>query len=135
MLEKWIQWQPIPNLMKKYYIDSISDTFDGFIILLSDENNKSNVRVMFENSIDAYRSTDESFRLKTIHDLGQYYGSSFYTQWTFFKVINSEYLHWLSEQSYKITDTLSFIHFSFIAADSILDVVTNYEPRVELIKI
>ncbi len=134
MQEKWIRWEPISNLSAKYYIDSISDNIKEFKIVLSEyRDKKKKVQVIFKNSVDAYRSTDESFRLGTIYNLGDQYGKKFYAEWTFFKVINSTYILWISEQSFGITDSLSFIHFSFIAEDSILDVVTTYEPRVELI--
>jgi hypothetical protein len=132
--EQWAQWRPIDNLSAKYYVDSISDTLEGFTIQLSTENKHDGaVLVVFEISVDAYRSTDESYRLSTISDLSKRYGDSFYGTWTFFKVSNSEYLQWLSTQSFEITDTLDFIHFAFVTGDSILDVICIYEPKVKFV--
>lgn len=75
LTEKWVKWEPIEGLAEKYCIKSISDDVNGFTILLFDFKNKNNkLKVFFENSIDAHRSTDESFRLKIIHELGQKYG-------------------------------------------------------------
>lgn len=135
MMEKWIKWEPIKGLSPKYYIESISDNINGFeIILFEGHDNKEKVHVIFENSVDAYNCSEEGFRLKTIWNLGDKYGKDFYGDWTFFKVINSKYLQWLSKESVEMYDSLSLIHFSFLAADSVLDVVTTYEPRVEIIK-
>jgi hypothetical protein len=135
MKEIWEKWEPIENLAAKYYIDAVLDTIEDFKIILSQEDKRNNkIHIIFENSVDAYRSTDESFRLHLIETLDKRYGSDFYGDWTFFKVKNSLYIQWLSEQSYGISEDLNFIHFSFVAADSILDVVTNYEPKVLFIK-
>lgn len=134
MTEQWTKWEPIRGLANKYYIDSISNDENGFIIQLSDANNEEKkIRVIFEDSVYASRDTDESFRRNTVGILHEQYGIDFYGDWTFFKVTNSSYLKWLSVESYGITDSLHFTHFSFVAADSILDVVTNYEPKVILI--
>jgi hypothetical protein len=136
MKEQWTRWEPVQGLAAKYYIDAIYDTIDeGLKIVLSDINDrKKKVRVIFEKGIDAYRSTDESYRLGTIDDLDIEYGTEFYAYWTFFKVTNSSYVKWLSEESYGCWDSLPWIHFSFVALDSIIDVVTVYEPRVEFIE-
>lgn len=134
MTENWIKWEPIHGLGKKYNIDSISDTAKEFSIVLSEYyNEKKKVHVVFEKSVASYRNTDESFRLTTMHSLGQKYSKEFYGEWTFFKVANSSYIQWLLDESYVNRYTQSFIHFSFIAGDSILDIVTTYEPTIELI--
>lgn len=135
MQEQWVKWEPIKGLFQKYYIESILDSINGFeIVLFEGHDKKEKVHVVFENSIDAYKCSEEGFRLKTIWELGDKYGKDFYGDWTFFKVINSRYLQWLSEESVGMYDSLSFIHFSFLVADSVLDVVTTYEPKVKIIK-
>lgn len=134
MTEQWIKWVPLPDLAKKYYIDALSDTEEGFTILLSESDNKQKrIKIIFKNSVSAYRITDETFRHRLICNLSDQYGSEFYGEWTFFKVLNSHYLQWLSEQSAGIADSLRFTHFSIIAADSILDIATTYEPKITLI--
>ncbi len=135
MQEQWVQWKPVNNLSTKYNIDAISDSLDNFKVELTDYNNgKNKVIVTFENSVDAYRTTDETFRLNCINTLDKQYGPDFYGKWTFFKVTNSKYIQWLSEESCTISDSLPLVHFSFIAANCILDVVTTYEPKVELVE-
>ena len=134
MTEKWTRWEPIQGLSEKYYIDSVMDTVDGFTIFLSDaKDEEKKVKVFFKDSVDVYRSANESFRYQLIVELKEKYGSDFYGDWTFFKVENSSYVQWLLEQSAGIADGIMFTHFSFIASDSVLDILDPVEPKVELI--
>lgn len=133
-MEKWIKWEPITNLSDTYYIDSIIDNCDGFKIILSESKNEHNkLTVTFESSVDFYSKTDETFVGSIINELNQSYGTKFYSEWTFFKRIDSDYIKQLSKQSSGIADSRGLIHFSFIAADSLLDVIASYEPKVERI--
>ncbi len=132
--EQWIKWEPINGLSCKYQIDSVSDTIDGFFIVLSSTTNEKKIKITFEGYLLSYRKTDESFRQSTVTFLEEHYKTKFYAEWTFFKVINSTYLQWLSEESYGFSDSVPPIHFSFIDDDSILDVVATYEPKVEFIE-
>ncbi|KKC50156.1 hypothetical protein VE23_24420 [Paenibacillus sp. D9] len=130
MEKNWQRWEVEvgSDLSSKYYVESISDSINGFRILLSDANDESKrVEVLFEDSVRAYRSTDESF--STINNLDGRYGTEFFSDNTFFKVTNSEYIHWLSLQSYGIAESETFFHFSFLAVDSIVDVIAAYEPK------
>ncbi|MCR6106975.1 hypothetical protein HXA34_11810 [Salipaludibacillus agaradhaerens] len=134
MNEQWERWEPIKRLSNKYYIESISDSIKCFKITLCESNDeRKKVEVIFDDSVHAYRSTDESFNLKTINTLDEHYGTRFYSNWTFFKVNNSEYTNWLYEQSYGIAASQPLIHFCLIASDSIVDVIAAYEPKIERI--
>ncbi|MBP6892597.1 hypothetical protein KBB68_03385 [Candidatus Babeliales bacterium] len=55
-----------------------------------------------------------------------------YANWSFFKIVNSEYLAWLSEKSCTWSDQLKFIHFCIVGGDEVIDIVTNYEPKVTI---
>ena len=131
MCEKWAKWLPIEGLSMKYYVDEISDCMEGFVIKLSDSMDESKkIKVIFGDSVWAYRSTDESLRQETINLLDKKYGAEFYAEYTFFKVTDSEYIKWIEAQSYKIFDSKTLIHFSIIAVDSIVDVIATYEPEI-----
>ncbi|MEV2911262.1 hypothetical protein ABNF65_22305 [Paenibacillus larvae] len=135
MEEKWGRWEPKVGLSSKYYVESLSDSIKGFRILLSDVNDeKKKIEVTFKESVHAYRSTDESFRQSSINIIDEKYGTEFYAEWTFFKVNNSKYIQWLSEQSYGIAESETLIHFSFVARDSIVDVIAAYEPEIKIIR-
>ena len=134
MSEKWAKWEPVSGLAEKYDIDSIIDDIESFRMLLATgDESKKKVRVIFEESVDAYRRSDEALRVDLIGDLRQQYGGNFYGKWTFFKVENSTYLRWISEQSCTIADSLPYMHFAFIAGNFVVDVIAFYEPKVEFL--
>lgn len=136
MSEQWVRWEPIQNLAQRYSIESISDTLDGFKIVLFEENAEQNkLQIFFDNSVDAYRSTYESFRQKIINDLHEKYGQSFYVNWSFFKINNSSYVQWLSEESYGITDMIGVMHFSIVTKEEIVDIIACYQPDVKLLEL
>lgn len=134
MNEQWSRWEPISNLAKSYYIESIHDDRQGFKIILCNEKSKNKaVEIMFEDSVYAYASTDDTSVGTIINQLYLEYGSAFYQGWTLFKVSNSTYIQRLSEQSYGVISARPLIHFSFVTIDSILDVISDYEPKVTFI--
>ena len=129
--EIWETWEIENTMTSKYYVESITDSIKGFRILLSDAKVESKkLVVLFEDSVHSYRSSDESYRLNTINNLDERYGTEFYRDNTFFKVTNSEYIKWISLESYGIVESALIFHFSFIAADSIVDVIAAYEPKL-----
>ena len=135
MEEKWIRWEPIPNLAEKYYVESIIDNTDGLKILLSNNNNsEERVLVSFPDTLRSYRTTCESFLVRTIEDLEENYGSKFYGEWTFFKVRNSKYLDWLKNESEGISEDYLMKHFCLLTIDAMIDIATGSEPTVEHLK-
>ena len=134
MNEIWTQWKPVEGLKPKYDIDEIIDTMDSFKIVLSEMDKlKKCLEVYFDSGVDAYRQTNESYWLDSLYALREKYGAEFYGYWTFFKVENSSYLSWLSKESFEISDSRDFVHFAFLGADSILEVITNYEPKFKIL--
>lgn len=135
METEWIRWEPIQGLAKRYDVDFILDGQDGLVIrLYSDNISDKKVDIIFEHYVDAYRHTNESFCIDVVHKLSQKYGSNFYSDWRFFQVKNSEYLHWLSKESSGYSDMFPFIHFCIIGVDSIVDVLARYEPTVKFVE-
>lgn len=135
MKEKWIKWEPMGNLAHNYYVESITESLDGLrLVLFDSEKPADKILIRFAKSVDSFRRTTETFTYLTIDTLAEIYGTDFYEKWAFFKVENSEYLKWMSEQSYGISEERDFTHFCFLAVDSIVDVIANYEPEVFQIK-
>lgn len=131
-MEKWNRWVPLENLQPKYDVDSISDSFEGLKIILSDiKDTSKKVVFTFDGLIDSYRSSDEGFALRKLDDLGKNYGENFYKNWTFFTVEHSDYIQWLSNESCGIYDLIPKKHYSFLAANTIVDVISLEEPKVE----
>ncbi len=132
MKEEWTRWLPIEKMGGKYYVDEIKDNMIEFkVIFCNSVEEDKKVSIIFDKWVLAYRSTYESIRQKTINSLYEKYGIDFFSECTFFKVRNSEYIEWVSEQSYGVFDSEELIHFSFVAADSIVDIVASYEPIIE----
>jgi hypothetical protein len=124
------------GLSQSYYIDSISNNEEGFKIVLSESNNKEKkLLVIFENSVDCYRSTNESYTGIIIRELNEKYGKDFYVDWTFFKIIDSEHLKWLSEKSGGLSNTCPLQHLVFFSVDELLEVICTYEPIFEFINV
>ena len=135
MQEKWIRWEPTSRLSAKYYVESIVDIDEGFKIILYDcKHSEKKTMILFPDSVDAYRRTDESFTLSTLHSLKENYGINFFGDWSFFKIENSEYLDWIKKQSFSISESLNFQHFCILASDFMIDIITNYEPEVSHIE-
>ena len=132
--ESWTKWIPIANLAKKYYIKEILDSIDeGFKVkLLENGNQEKGVTIFFDESVWIYKYTDESFRQYTVAKLNAQYGVDFYAKWTFFKIENSDYLKWISEESYGMYDNLEWRHFCILTDNEILDIIAVYEPEVTL---
>lgn len=134
MQEKWYRWEPANNLSKNYYIKSITDSVeDKFKIILSDaENSNKKILISFAHGVDAYRCTNESFTFLTIDSLEKTYGTDFYSNWAFFKVEDSEYLKWISKQSYGVYDgsKFPFTHFCILGVDAVVDIINTYEPTI-----
>lgn len=136
MQEQWVKWQPINNLANKYYVEFISETMDCLTIVLCEEKcNERKVKIIFESSVICYRKTDETFALEKISELNKHYGMEFYGYWTFFKVYNSEYLQWFSEQSGTLSDGYLLKHFCIITSDLLFDIATTSEPKVILLNL
>jgi len=134
MSETWIQWKPVEGLAQQYDIDSVVDTINSFKIVLSEmDDSQKRLEVHFDSGVDAYKLTDESYWLYSLYRLGEKYGEDFDGYRSFFKVENSSYLSWLSKESFEISDSRNFTHFAFLGVGSILEVITNYEPKIKVL--
>lgn len=132
MAEQWVRWEPTPGLSAKYTIVAVIDDESAFSVRLAQETKHTElIRVLFPMSVDAYRYTDESFRVSTIQQLNTTPDARCYPDWTFFRVYHSRYIQWLSEQSHSFSDYLPLIHFALIDSAGILDIVAPYEPEIE----
>src|SRR3990167_9807072 len=113
--EEWIQWRPLSNLRNKYYIELLSDDTNGLkIILCTDNLEDQKILINFENSVDAYTRTDDSFVGERIKYLYDNYGKDFYTKCSFFQILNSDYIKRISKESGGISDTRSLKHYVFL---------------------
>lgn len=130
MQELWTRWEPENILPRKYNIELVTETNNGELkITLSDPDDTQKVYVTFPE-IDSYRNTNESYTLEIIHYLEKTYGRSFYANWTFFKIENSEYLEWLSDKSHGISDDYQMMHFCILGRDFLVDIACTSDPII-----
>ena len=129
MIEKWTRWEPIDNLQSKYYLVFIIDDEDGLKLIF--ESNYRKLKIFFENGVSSYIKTDEALRSALIKTFNKNYEPSFYGDWTFFKVENSQYLKWLSDQSNTLSDYYKLNHFACVTDEFIIDIAASGEPLVE----
>ncbi len=128
MIEQLYKWEPLIGLSEKYYTESITSNFKkGLIILLVNSNDSTRkIKITF-------KYFPEAFKILTTECLRREY-QEVYESWTFFKMTQSFYLKWLSEESYEVSDfTGPFIHFCFVTQNKIIDIL-DYdirEPHVE----
>jgi hypothetical protein len=134
MEEHWIRWEPISNLQKKYYIEALCDSIQGFKVILFEMSNKNNkILIHFKDSVWAYRYAEEIVRCNLVYELGEKYGKEFFTDWTFYKVENSEYSKWATKQSLGIIEDWGLQHFCIAGLDSVLDIINVAEPKVTIL--
>ena len=134
-IEKWSRWELAPGLDPKYYLKDLVNDFDGLKLrLISDCDNTSGIDLLFKSAW-AYRVSDESFRLGTMYQLKLKYGIDFHTEWTFFKVDNSEYLDWFFKESDGISAAYEMAHYCLMGLESIVDIAASEDPVVKLIKL
>lgn len=135
MKENWIQWGLEKELDEKYYINKIDDNSDTFLVFLtSNYNDEEKIIIEFKTLVHSYRSTTESGRLSKIDYLDKKYGKDFYSRWTFFQVENSEYVSWLERESCGIFSLEDLSHFSIIASDAVIDIISNKIPEITVYK-
>lgn len=126
MIENWTKFEPINGLSNKYYLESIIDDLEEFKIILVDINDcKKKVSIVIDSFLGSYHITDVVY-------LDKKYELNFYQEWTFFKLDNSDYIDWLSEESWGLAeDFYSLMHFAFICSNSKIDIACSAEPRFE----
>lgn len=133
ILGKWQQWQPLEQMTGRYYIKSYNDNFENLTFILSkyDVKNDTEVHISFENGDEIYRKINESYRLRLWIYLDETH-KDLDRRKSLFKVKDSEYLKFLSEESGSITDYLHFEHYCIMDNEWSFDIATQRVPKVEL---
>ncbi|MCG3089818.1 hypothetical protein [Sporosarcina cyprini] len=129
-MERWERWIPIFGLPPRLFNDSFLDSKEGIILEFSDENNQKKVEFKFEDGVLAYRNIDEGSLLKRLNYLDQHYGVDFYSEWTLFKVTNSEFMNWFLDESSGIYEPNQLIHYVFFTPNDVIEILTTYTPSV-----
>ena len=133
MQDQWTYWIPIKGLDQKYDLHSFLDNNIFFKIIFFSQNNSHQLEVLFERGVGSYEINQESIYLEKLSTLTQQYGLDFFKKWTFFKINDSRYLKFLSQQSHTISDTRNFIHFSMVTERAIINIIATQDPLIKII--
>jgi hypothetical protein len=127
-IERFVKWELMSGLPRNLDTPSlISDYERGFQLTLAEPHAEGRVfTVAFEKPL-AFRSANESYRLKLIELL--------HTElpWPTFKVENSEWLEWFHDQTLGIYRDWPVEHFLFVGED-IVEVLSSREPTCVEVK-
>lgn len=131
-MEKWIQWFPRKNMPLPCYVKSILSDDTGLTITFTDETKKKKITFTFNGILYTYRYTSEGCFLKTLDYLTEHYESNFVHGTSLYKVKNSKYLEWFRAESYNAYEVDRFEHYVFYTEDDVVEVLSHYEPEVEI---
>ena len=133
MAEIWKRWKKELEIPKKLVLDSLTDDIEGLILKFSHEEDKGlKISIVFDDYVLSYRNRDEGEFLKKFKYIGDTYGDSFYSDWSLFEVENSEYIQWFNEESFNIQANKNIKHFVFITVNDVVEILSVYEPKIEI---
>lgn len=132
-IEIWSSWEPVERFSNMYEIEDMITTETTIEIILSSfpENSPKMIRIFFDKGYTAYRFSDETYRIDTLHFVSETYKDSL-KNWSFFRVSNSQYIKSLNENNYEINKNI-FMHFTIFTSNFVLEILSQHEPKVELI--
>jgi len=117
-----------------YYIKSVEYCSEGLIITLTCNEQKDILKIKFNGFIESYRYGSENYRTKILEKLEKNSSHNISNKFHYFYLEKSKYLTWLDDESYTITSANKSKHYMFIDKNSVLDVITWYDPEIEIIK-
>lgn len=124
---KMTKWEPIQGLSD----NSVIDNKDGFQVTLIDlPKEEHKVIIHFRCGVRSYRATDEAFSWIDLYKDA----SLKHFPWCFFKITNSDYLHWASLRSGGVSDYINTIHFAIYTTELTLEFLDGGEPRVTMMQ-
>lgn len=122
-IEQWTKWVPYGESLGKKYTKKNLVLDKNFKILAENESREAkDILINFSEGVSVFRVTDIAYCSSILQTIDRAYGKNFHQKWTFFKVINSEYVKWLYEESLQIVN-LNTNHYVFVFTNYIVDVV------------
>ncbi len=130
-MNQWVIWKPADEVAKKYRLESLTTEMELPDVLLTEVgNNKKKLLLNFEYRVFSYRKTKLCANSHIVQKLNEQHGLAFAAEWSFFKVGNSSYAQWVSDQSYNFIPFDHLIHFAIITEDALLEFVSGGEPEI-----
>ena len=126
MEDKFELWEPGKEAINKY-LQGFSDGYDGLVITLGDIDSGNLLKIKF-NTYFAFRSTNESFRLKSLYERASIrapFSNGINIS------INSEFLNWVKAETHGIYNDMPLVHYLICSNDDITDIVSAETPTIE----
>ena len=128
-MQKIIKWTPFS---KKYthrvYCEGIHDDYEGFRILLSDQDKHSPMlRLFFENPF-LYQNRDESYMISHTNIEG-----SFEFPHAFYIIENSDLVERFHNKSASVYRDRDLKHYAIYTSNDCIDVLSDLEPKAEVL--
>jgi hypothetical protein len=118
------------DFSNNYYLISFNYDNNGLKLILKKVRVELYLEIYFDGDISSLRFADEGMRLKLYDQLIEKYGIDFHQKWTFFQAEKSEYLFWLTEQSYGLSNVYEVKHFIVMCTDAIIEIIASYDPII-----
>lgn len=117
-------WEPLVNIPRILHCEGLHDDYEGFRILLRKDNYSPVLRILFPTT-RFYKKSDEGDLLRTIASINDP-GRS-----TLFMVENSSWVKWFHEETFDVFKDKDIKHFAIYTPDDCIDVLSEFEPKVE----
>jgi hypothetical protein len=117
-------WKPLKDIPRTLHCEGIHDDYEGFRILLRENDHSPVLRIMFD-AVRFYKKSDEGDLLRTIASINDPGRSSL------FIVDNSSWVKFFHEETYNIHQDRDIKHFAIYTPDDCIDVLSEFEPKVE----
>lgn len=129
--EQWLKWNPSKLPEGDYTVISFTQDLEGTKIIL--ENEKNMVKVFFDGIILLARISTEGIRIQTVGEI-QYKKCDdyFFRGWFLYRIENSKLSDWVTEESCGIYDSLELIHICIVTDEDLIDIISTFEPEIEI---
>lgn len=116
--------------LDEYTVKKVQQDDKGTMIVLESE--QFLVKVMFGGFVYALLSSDESGLQKRNHEWCQKFGGERLLKETFFKLSNSKFIDFISDQTFGYYDDMELMHFVVWTEDDTVEIIAHYEPQIEI---
>lgn len=111
-----------------YWVKKVQQDEKGTLIVL--DSNQFMVKILFAGFVYAMLTADESGLQKRDYEWVRKFGKDL--KWGFFKLSNSKFLDFISDQTMGIYDDWDLRHFVVWTQDDSVEIIANYEPEIEI---
>jgi len=135
MKEQLVKWELNKSHEEVYIIEKSKFINLGLTItLISSNPKKRKIKLLFNSVVFAYRNNLTNYNewLKACASLEKN-NFCMNPNWSFFKVLNSKYIKWASEESCTVSDINELTHFMIIGKNITIEVLDISDPEISFL--